>query len=100
MSGYPDFAPIMHATIDSNLFISNNAGIAFCAYGGTTGGKPYSNDPNNATYIVFQNNVFQRGANGKCGEFGPVLDFNPGRTGNNWTNNKYDNGTIIPSQVF
>ncbi|HSX29095.1 MAG TPA: hypothetical protein VLE73_00885 [Candidatus Saccharimonadales bacterium] len=95
MSGYPDFAPIMHATIDKNLFLSNNVGAGFCAYGGGTSGKPYSNDANNATYIVFTDNVFQRGANGKCGTYGPITDFKTGRTGNVWTNNKYDNGTVV-----
>lgn len=95
MSGYADFAPIMHDTIDSNLFLSNNVGQAYCTYGGGTAGKPYSGSANNATYIVFSNNVFQRGANGKCGEYGPVTDFITGRTGNVWTNNKFDNGTVV-----
>jgi hypothetical protein len=95
VSGYPDFVPIMHDTIDSNLFLSNNTGTGFCVYGGGTAGKPASNDPTNATYIVFSNNVFQRGANGKCGSYGPVTDFKTGRTGNVWTNNKYDNGATV-----
>ncbi|HSX42624.1 MAG TPA: DUF4082 domain-containing protein [Candidatus Saccharimonadales bacterium] len=95
MSGYPDFAPIMHDTIDSNLFLSNNIGAGFCVYGGGTSGKPFSGNANNATYIVFQNNVFQRGANGKCGSYGAVTDFITGRPGNAWTNNKYDNGTVV-----
>lgn len=95
MSGYPDFAPIMHDTIDSNLFLSNNAGAGFCVYGGGTATKPFSNDANNATYIVFTNNIFQRGANGKCGSYGPVTDFKAGRPGNVWTDNKYDNGTVV-----
>jgi hypothetical protein len=98
VSGYPDFAPIMHDTIDSNLFLSNNAGAGFCVYGGGTSGKPYSGDANNATYIVFTNNVFQRGANGKCGTYGAVTDFKTGRTGNVWTNNKFDNGTVVNPQ--
>jgi hypothetical protein len=98
MSGYPDFTPIMHDTIDKNLFLANNIGAGYCVYGGGTAGKPYSNDPTNATYIVFTDNVFQRGANGKCGTFGPVTDFITGRTGNVWSNNKYDNGaTVDPS---
>jgi len=98
MSGYPDFAPIMHDTIDKNLFLSNNAGAGFCVYGGGTSGKPYSSSANNATYIVFTDNVFQRGANGKCGTYGPVTDFISGRVGNVWTNNKYDNGTVVNPQ--
>jgi len=95
LTGYPDFAPVMHATIDKNLFLANSVGNAVCAYGGGTSGKPYSNDPANATYIAFTNNIFQRGANGKCALYGPMLDFIPGRTGNVWTNNKYDNGTTV-----
>ncbi len=95
MSGYPDFAPIMHATIDKNLFLANNVGVGYCVYGGGTNGKPYSNDADNATYIVFTDNIFQRGPNGKCGAYGPVTDFIPGRTGNVWTGNKYDNGATV-----
>jgi hypothetical protein len=98
MSGYPDFAPIKNDTIDSNLFLSNNVGAGFCVYGGGTSGKPSSGDPTNATNIVFQNNVFQRGANGKCGAYGAVTDFISGRTGNVWTNNKYDNGAVVSPQ--
>jgi hypothetical protein len=96
MSGYPDFAPIKNATIDKNLFLSNNVGAGFCAYGGGTAGKPFSNDATNATNIVFTDNVFQRGANGKCGTFGHVTDYISGRTGNVWTNNLFDNGTTAP----
>jgi hypothetical protein len=96
MSGYPDFAPIKNATIDKNLFLSNNVGAGFCAYGGGTAGKPFSNDATNATNIVFTDNVFQRGANGRCGDFGHVTDYISGRTGNVWTNNLFDNGTTAP----
>ena len=67
MTGYADFAPIHNNTIDGNLFMANPIGLGFCAYGGDTSGKPYSDDPANATYIVFTNNVFQQGTNGKCG---------------------------------
>ncbi len=99
MSGYPDFAPIMHDTIDSNLFMANATGFYFCAYGGGTAGKPSSGDPNNATYIVFTNNVFQRGTTGVCGTDGgaPITDYKAGRTGNVWSGNKYDNGVAVPS---
>jgi hypothetical protein len=96
MSGYPDFAPVKNATIDKNLFLSNNVGAGFCAYGGGTAGKPFSNDATNATNIVFTDNVFQRGANGRCGDFGHVTDYISGRTGNVWTNNLFDNGTTAP----
>lgn len=93
MSGYPDFVPIMHDTIDGNLFVSNNVGIYFCMYGGGTTGKPYSNDPDNATYIVVTNNVFQKGANGLCGVGYWVDSFLSGNTGNVWSGNILDDGT-------
>ena len=95
MSGYPDFAPIHHNTIDSNLFAANPIGLGFCAYGGGTATKPYSGDPLNATYIVFKNNVFQRGSNGKCGTWGAITDFAVGRTGNQWTGNKWSDGATV-----
>lgn len=96
ISGYPDFAPIKNNTITKNLFIANNPGAGFCVYGGGTAGKPFSGDPTNATNIVFQNNVFQKGANGKCGTFGPVTDFITGRTGNIWSGNVWNDGTTVP----
>jgi hypothetical protein len=95
LTGYPDFAPIHHNTIERNLFVANPVGLGFCAYGGGTGGKPYSGDPANATYIVFRDNVFQRGSNGLCGQWGPVTDFAAGRVGNVWTGNVYDDGTVV-----
>lgn len=95
MTGYPDFAPILHNTMDGNLYVANT-GAAFCAYGGATGSKDYSNDPTNATYIVFRNNVFQRGTNGLCAGYGPITDFKAGRTGNVWTGNVWDSGEPVP----
>lgn len=95
ISGYPDFAPIKNNTITNNLFITNIIGVGFCVYGGGTAGKPFSNDPTNATNIKFQNNVFQKGANGLCGTYGPVADFKSGRTGNVWSGNVWDDGTPV-----
>jgi hypothetical protein len=95
MTGYPDFAPITHNTITNNLFVANPAGTGFCAYGGATAGKPFSNDPTNATFIKFSDNVWQRGSNGKCGTYGPITGFDSSRTGNEWTNNRFDDGTVI-----
>lgn len=95
ITGYPDFDPLHHNTLDGNLFMANT-GIAYCMYAGGTKGKPFSNDVTNATYIVIKNNVWQRGSNGKCGAFGPVTDFVSGRTGSVWLNNKWDDGTMVP----
>jgi hypothetical protein len=98
LAGYPDFAPITHNTITGNLFAANPSGAGFCAYGGATQGKPYSGSPTNATYIVFADNVWQRGSNGKCGTYGPIVNFDKTRTGNQWTNNRFDDGTVIPPE--
>lgn len=95
LTGYPDFAPIHHNTITGNLFVANPVTVGFCAYGGATGGKPYSSSSTNATYIVFTDNVWQRGSGGKCGAYGPITAFAASRTGNQWTNNKFDDGTAI-----
>jgi hypothetical protein len=99
LTGYPDFEPVKNNTMQGNLFKATTGG--FCAYGGTSTGKPYSNASDNATYIVFKDNVFERGTNRSdhgtfiCGYYGSITDFNGSRTGNVWTNNKYDDGTVI-----
>jgi hypothetical protein len=95
MSGYPDFAPIHNNTIEGNLFVANPVGVGFCAYGGATATKPHSNDPTNATYIVFRNNVFQRGPKRLCGTWGAITDFKIRKTGNVWTGNIWDDGRIV-----
>jgi hypothetical protein len=94
MTGYPDFEPVKNNTIDGNLFKSTPGG--YCAYGGATGSKPFSNAADNATNVVFKNNIFEKGtASGKCGWWGPVTDFDGSRTGNAWTNNKWDDGSVV-----
>jgi hypothetical protein len=95
MTGYPDFAPIHDNTIERNLFKANPGGLGFCAYGGGTGNKPYSSDPANATNIVFTGNVFERGPNRLCGQWGPITDFATGRPGNVWTANTWDTGEPV-----
>ena len=69
------------------------------AYGGSTTGKPYSGDPTNGTNQKFTNNVFQRGANRKCGSYGPVTSFNKNGTGNVWSGNVWDDGTSVASAM-
>ena len=60
-------------------------------YGGSSR-KPYPN----AHHIVFVDNVFMRGQNGRCGIYGPVTSFDSNAVGNLWSNNLYDNGTPVP----
>lgn len=91
LSGYGDFDPVQDNIIDRNLFISGQSG--FCAYGGSSKGKPYTNQTSD---IRFTGNVFQRGPGGKCGFWGPITDFAPSRPGNVWSGNIFDNGVVVP----
>jgi len=93
LTGYGDFAVVQNNTIDGNLFIAGSGG--YCAYGGSSQGKPYSAGVNN---IRFTNNVWQAGSNGKCGYYGPITSFDSKAPGNVWSNNKFDNGkTVSPA---
>ncbi len=87
---YGDFGPITYVTLDNNLF-GANTGVSYCVYGGQSTSKPYPN----ADHVVVVNNVFQRGSNGKCGNFGPVTAFDTARPGNRWENNVWDNGATV-----
>ena len=88
LSLFGDFDPITHVTVDANLFKANNSSISYCAYGGYSPSKPYPV----AEYIVFTNNVFERGPNRRCGVYGPVTGFQSGATGNLWSGNTWDDG--------
>ena len=82
---------VLDNTIDNNLFLALARTPSYCAYGGSSSGKPYSSRRRN---IVFTNNVFSRGANGKCATYAPIGDCT-NAPGNQWTNNKWDDGTIV-----
>jgi hypothetical protein len=100
LTGYPDFTPIHHNTVDGNLFPITPSGGA-CSYGGWNPGKPYNDDPLNATYVRFVNNVYQTSANWNCGAYGPTTSWGNGRTGNEWTNNVYyPGGAAVPADSF
>lgn len=95
LTGYGDFAPVRDNLIQGNYF-PPTVYSAFCAYGGNSGGKPYSGMTSN---IRFVDNVFGRGttsANRNCALYGPITDFDKSKPGNVWTNNKYTDGTTIP----
>jgi hypothetical protein len=92
LTGYGDFGPVRDNIIDGNLFLATTGGT--CAYGGSSGGKPYSDD---AANIRFYNNVFQRGDNGNCGYYAPVTDFDSSAPGNVWVGNVWaDGGRVTP----
>lgn len=92
LTGYGDFGPVQNNLIDNNFFGATTGG--FCAYGGSSQGKPYSSLTNN---IRFTNNVFARGAGGTCGYWGPITSFDPALPGNVWSNNNWENGGSVPS---
>lgn len=95
-TGYPDFGPIHDNTVDKNFIVAPTAS-GYCAYGGWNPGKPFNDDPLNATYIAFTNNVVQRGTVANdikdwqepltdkdrytCGFWGPTTSYRPDRTG-------------------
>lgn len=104
LTGYPDFNITEHWTITNNFFGPNT--VWFCAYGGASKGKPYTNNQNNATYIQFRDNVFALGLKGHCATPGgagsstanqgtPIADYDKTKTGWVWSNNRYENGVLI-----
>jgi hypothetical protein len=91
VSLFGDFDPITNVTVERNLLKANNSSISYCAYGGHEPNKQYPV----ATGIKYLDNVFERGANGKCGVYGPVTSFQASASGNAWSGNRYDDGTVI-----
>lgn len=97
LTGYGDFGPVQRVTVDNNLFKASTGGT--CAYGGSSGGKPYSNQANN---IKFTNNVFEHGVvTGKCGSYFAITSYlrTDGSVppGNVWTGNVWDTGGVVPN---
>lgn len=86
-----------HATVDKNLLLASPT-ASYCAYpaGGTSSKTGIS------SYMVWTNNVLQRGANRRCGYYGPVYEWNaqtrnPNQDGymNVWSGNIWDDGTAV-----
>jgi hypothetical protein len=86
----PNFASINGALIEHNL-LGANEDSSFCTYGGekSTSATPHSYN------VIYKDNVFQRGSNGKCADYGPVNAFDLNNTGNQWINNRYEDGALI-----
>jgi hypothetical protein len=94
LTGYGDFEPVKNNLLEKNLFVASTGGA--CAYGGSSGddgSKPYGHL---AESIRFVDNIFQRGPSGKCGYYFPITDFDSTRPGNVWSNNRFDNGVVVP----
>ncbi|NUO50785.1 MAG: hypothetical protein HOV80_18185 [Polyangiaceae bacterium] len=106
-TGYPDFSPIHGNTMEKNLYLATTGG--FCSYGGATAGKPFSDDPSNATNIHSISNVFQRGTSPNdresipltdkrrytCGSYGVVTDYDSSLRGFEFTGNMWDDGLLF-----
>ena len=76
--------------VERNLLKANDSSISYCAYGGAKGSKPYG-----ATNVRFINNVFERGANRRCGVYGPATGFQASAAGNEWRGNVWDSGEPV-----
>ena len=93
LTGYGGFGPVRNNLIEGNLFIGGTS--SFCAFGGSTDGKQYSDD---ARDIRFIDNTFERGPTGKCGNLGAISAFDPSAPGNVWIGNTWDDGSpLTPS---
>ena len=88
LTGYGDFAPVRNNLIERNIFQAGTS--AYCAYGGSSKGKKYSDDARN---IRFVGNEFHRGKSGKCGIFGAIASFDPRAPGNEWRDNVWSDGS-------
>jgi hypothetical protein len=44
--------------------------------------------------LVYTDNVWQKGANGRCGQYGQVDNWTAGH-GNRWTGNTWDDGSPL-----
>lgn len=90
LTGYGDFGPVRDNLIKNNLFLASTGGT--CAYGGSSGGKPYSDD---AANIRFIGNIFERGETGSCGFWAPIVDFDQSAPGNVWQGNRWTTGRAV-----
>jgi hypothetical protein len=88
-----DGDPPHNSLIQANLFMPTSGW--FCAYGGSTSGALSS-----VHDVVFKDNIFLHGpyqskGGPYCGLGGPITSFDKSRPGNIWSNNKWENGTLI-----
>jgi hypothetical protein len=84
---------VLHGVTIANNKLGASPSLSYCTFAGSgaAGFGPRTRD------IVYRGNVFERGKTGKCGQYGPVTDLDKTRPGTVWTNNKYDDGALIPA---
>jgi hypothetical protein len=94
LTGYGDFAAVVDMEIRGNYFPASTGGT--CAYGGSSGGKPYSSG---ARDIRFIDNVFERNPRSErgttCGYWFTIADYDASRPGNVWSGNRYTDGSTV-----
>lgn len=91
---FGDFAAVSHVTIQSN-FLGASTGNAYCTFGGDEPTKQFPH----ADHVVYADNVFQRGSNGRCGAYGPVANFSSSGPGNEWRNNTWEDGPAVAPEM-
>jgi hypothetical protein len=79
-----------YATVDSNLFVASIDSAA-CVFGGA----PAEGTDGVNHHIVFTNNVFQPGTNGRCGYYQPVAYFDSQPSTNVWSGNVWTDGRVV-----
>jgi hypothetical protein len=87
---FGDFGAVSDVTVQDNL-LRASTGMSYCVYGGESPDKPFPDSHN----IVITGNVFERGSNGLCGDYGPVISFDSTDPGNHWSGNVWDDGTVV-----
>jgi hypothetical protein len=85
---FGDLGPNSDYTIQGNLFVASDE-MSYCFYGGHDPKKKFGTQ---VERIVLKDNVFQRGTTGKCAVYGAVTSYDVAGNGNQWQNNKWDDG--------
>jgi Bacterial TSP3 repeat len=91
VTGYGDFATIQNNLVEKNLLLTSQD-TATCAYGGSSKSKPFPDGANN----VWRDNIFQRGPKGPCGQYFTMSDLDAGQRGNQWIQNHWNTGELMP----
>lgn len=88
---FGDFATISNIVVNNNYFSASTGDFYYCV---NTGAFQNAKAFPTGNHLTWTNNVFQAGASGKCGDAGPVSDWQAGNS-NVWCNNRYDNGVKL-----
>jgi hypothetical protein len=89
---FGDFAAVTNITVENNYFHATPGG--YCGSFGHNPGKQFGDNP---TGVVVRGNVFERGANNRCGGVGPATSFLGSGAGDVWSGNTWvGGGTVDP----